>query len=156
VLLPKGTWYDFATGEAFDGDAAVTRDVPLTEVAIFARAGAIVPMLPAGVESLVKTDQVQSLDDVRFEREVRVWLGAAGSEVDGEGGTYSLASSTRPMGQASGVEGALMTRTSSVGRVVFDAAPNTTASIVDAAGARHAISTASMDPKMKLRFDVRW
>ena len=45
VLLPPGAWHDFETGERFEGGArTVTR--ALDALALFVRAGAIVPLLP--------------------------------------------------------------------------------------------------------------
>ena len=46
VYLPKGTWYDFWTGEKVDGDRNLTREVDLQTMPLFARAGAIVPLGP--------------------------------------------------------------------------------------------------------------
>jgi alpha-glucosidase len=155
VVLPRGTWFDFVTGEAIEGPQAVLRGVPLTEAAIFARAGAIVPMLPEGVESLVTTTVAQSLDGVRAAREVRVWLGAPGTAREGEGGSYQVASASRPSGTVV-IQGATAVRTSSEARAVFDAAPNSTVTITDRRGTSHTLSTTGLDPRATLRFDVRW
>jgi alpha-D-xyloside xylohydrolase len=47
TYLPNGTgWYDFWTGERFDGGRTVTRQAPLNIVPLYVRAGSIVPMGP--------------------------------------------------------------------------------------------------------------
>jgi len=48
VYLPAGTrWYDFYTGEAYDGGSIVHADAPLAKIPLFVRAGSIVPTGPA-------------------------------------------------------------------------------------------------------------
>ncbi|ROP54565.1 glycoside hydrolase family 31 protein [Streptomyces sp. PanSC9] len=44
VQLPRGRWYDTATEEAYEGPAQVVVDAPLSRIAVFARAGAVVPV----------------------------------------------------------------------------------------------------------------
>ncbi len=47
VYLPEGaTWYDYFTGERFDGGQTVERQVTLASIPLFARAGSIVPVGP--------------------------------------------------------------------------------------------------------------
>jgi alpha-glucosidase (family GH31 glycosyl hydrolase) len=46
VYLPRGGWYDFWTGERFDGGREIARAVDLETMPLFVRAGAIVPMGP--------------------------------------------------------------------------------------------------------------
>ncbi len=43
VWLPDGTWYDFFTGEKFEGNRVVSRYGTLKEIPVFAKAGTIVP-----------------------------------------------------------------------------------------------------------------
>ncbi len=43
VRLPRGRWYDTATGRAYEGPAKVPADAPLERIPVFARAGAVVP-----------------------------------------------------------------------------------------------------------------
>lgn len=47
LYLPKGTWYDFWTGETVAGGGAIDTPAPLDRMPIFVRAGSIVPMGPA-------------------------------------------------------------------------------------------------------------
>ena len=47
VYLPQGTaWYDFFTGERFDGGQQIVRPVTLSDVPLYVRAGGIVPLGP--------------------------------------------------------------------------------------------------------------
>jgi len=46
VYLPKGVWYDFWTGEAYQGGRGVSVAAPLDRLPLFIRAGAILPMGP--------------------------------------------------------------------------------------------------------------
>ncbi|MHC3475533.1 glycoside hydrolase family 31 protein [Streptomyces sp. 7R007] len=44
VQLPRGRWYDTATGRAYEGPAQVLVEAPLSRIPVFARAGAVVPV----------------------------------------------------------------------------------------------------------------
>lgn len=44
VYLPPGEWYRFSTGERYKGGKAITADAPLTDLPVFIKAGAIIPM----------------------------------------------------------------------------------------------------------------
>ena len=46
VYLPKGKWYDWWTNKVFDGGATVDREVDLSIMPIYVRAGAIIPFDP--------------------------------------------------------------------------------------------------------------
>ncbi|MFI9630115.1 glycoside hydrolase family 31 protein [Streptomyces sp. NPDC052042] len=52
VRLPRGRWYDTATGEAHEGPGQVLLDAPLSRVPVLARAGSVLPVRGAdgGVE----------------------------------------------------------------------------------------------------------
>jgi alpha-glucosidase len=45
VRLPHGRWYDTATERAYEGPGQVLVDAPLGRVPVFARAGAVIPVL---------------------------------------------------------------------------------------------------------------
>lgn len=47
IYLPKGDWYEMSTGKKYDGLQTVVVEVPLNEVPIFLRAGAIIPTTEA-------------------------------------------------------------------------------------------------------------
>ncbi|MGC2999132.1 glycoside hydrolase family 31 protein [Streptomyces sp. G35A] len=44
VRLPRGRWYDTATGRAYEGPAQVLVETPLGRIPVFARAGAVLPV----------------------------------------------------------------------------------------------------------------
>ncbi|AIR97139.1 glycoside hydrolase family 31 protein [Streptomyces glaucescens] len=44
VQLPRGRWYDTATGRAYEGPGRVAADAPLSRIPVFARAGAVLPV----------------------------------------------------------------------------------------------------------------
>lgn len=46
VYLPRGSWYDFWTGEKMEGGREITRAVDLATIPLYCRAGAIIPMGP--------------------------------------------------------------------------------------------------------------
>lgn len=43
VYLPEGTWYDYWSGEAFEGKQYVLRDAPLALCPIYVKAGSMIP-----------------------------------------------------------------------------------------------------------------
>ncbi|RPK67220.1 Alpha-xylosidase [Streptomyces sp. ADI96-02] len=47
VRLPRGRWYDTATGRAYEGPGQVVLDAPPSRIPVLARAGAVVPVLGA-------------------------------------------------------------------------------------------------------------
>ncbi|MFF9104134.1 glycoside hydrolase family 31 protein [Streptomyces rubrogriseus] len=47
VRLPRGRWYDVATERAYEGPAQVLVDAPSARIPVFARAGAVIPVLGA-------------------------------------------------------------------------------------------------------------
>ncbi|MFH9201764.1 glycoside hydrolase family 31 protein [Streptomyces anulatus] len=44
VRLPRGRWYDTATGRAYEGPGRVQVDAPLSRVPVLAKAGAVIPV----------------------------------------------------------------------------------------------------------------
>ncbi|MFJ9108220.1 glycoside hydrolase family 31 protein [Streptomyces sp. NPDC102283] len=44
VRLPRGRWYDTATGRAYEGPGQVLVDAPLSRVPVLARAGTVIPV----------------------------------------------------------------------------------------------------------------
>src|SRR5438046_656567 len=51
VYLPPGQWFAWNGGAPIDGARVITAPAPLDEIPVFAKAGAIVPMFPDGVET---------------------------------------------------------------------------------------------------------
>src|SRR5215469_13665110 len=56
LYLPRGTWYDFWTGEKFDGGRQIERSVDLSTLPLFTRAGAILPLGPVKQYTSEKVD----------------------------------------------------------------------------------------------------
>lgn len=50
VRLPRGRWYDTATGEAYEGPGQVLVDAPLSRIPVLARGGAVIPVRGADGE----------------------------------------------------------------------------------------------------------
>lgn len=44
VRLPRGRWYDTATGRAYDGPGQVLVEAPLSRVPVLARGGSVIPV----------------------------------------------------------------------------------------------------------------
>ncbi|HLK65835.1 MAG TPA: TIM-barrel domain-containing protein [Bryobacteraceae bacterium] len=61
VYLPRGTWFDFWTGESQEGGREVTRAVDLETTPLYARAGSIVPMGPVKQYTSETTDQPSTI-----------------------------------------------------------------------------------------------
>jgi len=123
VYLPSGaSWYDFYTGERFEGGGEIEAQAPLAHLPLFVKAGAILPIGPAVQSTAEKLDASITL---------YVYRGASGSftlyEDDGvsygyEKGAfariplrYDDASGTLSMGARSGsFPGLVATRTFNV------------------------------------------
>ena len=54
IWLPAGQWYDFFTGKAYEGGQWLTIHAEQSQIPVFARAGAIIPMNADGPENGVK------------------------------------------------------------------------------------------------------
>jgi alpha-glucosidase len=90
VYLPKGTWYDFRSGEALEGGRSIIAAAPLGGIPLYAKAGAVIPT----AESAAST---AAMDLARLT--LRAYAGAEGRyelyEDDGsslgyERGEYSI------------------------------------------------------------------
>lgn len=46
VYLPEGTWFDWWTGEKFDGNQTILAHAPVERMPMYVKAGAIIPMQP--------------------------------------------------------------------------------------------------------------
>jgi len=56
VYLPRGAWFDFWSGERFEGGREITRTVDLETMPLYVRGGAIVPMGPVKQYTSEKVD----------------------------------------------------------------------------------------------------
>ena len=83
VYLPTSIWYDFFTGERYEGGRTILRPTPITDMPVYVRAGSIIPFGP----------DVQYSDEKNWqELEIRVYPGADGKftlyEDEGDGYNY--------------------------------------------------------------------
>jgi alpha-D-xyloside xylohydrolase len=62
VILPPGTWYDWWTGTAHEGDRTITVDAPLGVLPLFLRGGGIVPLLRPTIDTISPTTDPQRVD----------------------------------------------------------------------------------------------
>jgi len=82
VYLPEGTkWFDFWTGEQFNGGQNVQKDVPIDIIPLYVKAGSIIPMEPF----------VQYAEEKKDPVELRIYSGADGKFVlyEDEGDNYN-------------------------------------------------------------------
>jgi alpha-glucosidase (family GH31 glycosyl hydrolase) len=77
VYLPAGVWYDFWTGQKYEGGQAVSVETPLDTMPLLARGGAIIPLGP----TMQRTDE-RPLDDLTL----LVYPGASSGSSSTEGG----------------------------------------------------------------------
>jgi alpha-glucosidase len=66
VYLPEGTWYDWWTGDRYDGPTHILAAAPLERMPLYVKAGAIIPMQPV----MQFVDQ-RPIDELRL----RIWSG---------------------------------------------------------------------------------
>mgnify|MGYP001333533508 CR=1 FL=1 len=80
VVLPPGDWIDMWTGERFGGRRTIEVEAPLTRIPVYVRAGAVIVMLPEGIDTLVVRTPEMDPDVVALDgkRVIEVWPGDAG------------------------------------------------------------------------------
>jgi alpha-glucosidase (family GH31 glycosyl hydrolase) len=61
VYLPRGSWYDFWTGELLDGGRETSRPVDLETTPLYVRAGSILPLGPVKQFTGEKVDEPISI-----------------------------------------------------------------------------------------------
>lgn len=78
--LPEGAWFDFLTGRRYDGGRSLVLHRTLEQMPVFARAGAVIPLLPDPMDDVVHSPDALTL---------RVFPAASGTcvlyEDDGRG-----------------------------------------------------------------------
>ncbi|HAJ64840.1 MAG TPA: alpha-glucosidase, partial [Cyanobacteria bacterium UBA8543] len=66
VYLPEGRWYDWWSGEAFEGSTHILAHAPLERMPLYVRAGSIIPMAPV----------MQYVDERPLDQlTLRIWMG---------------------------------------------------------------------------------
>ncbi|MBW4690568.1 MAG: DUF4968 domain-containing protein [Lyngbya sp. HA4199-MV5] len=66
VYLPEGIWYDWWTGDRYDGNTHILAHAPLERMPLYVKAGAIIPMQP-----VMQYVDERPLDELRL----RIWSG---------------------------------------------------------------------------------
>jgi alpha-glucosidase (family GH31 glycosyl hydrolase) len=92
VYLPKGAWFDYWSGEKHAGPKFVEVQAPLDRIPLFVREGAIIPMLPPDVMTLVPRHagldpSVITMDDRRI---IQIFPGPSGERTTWDGLTVKL------------------------------------------------------------------
>ncbi len=81
VYLPEGKWVDYWTGKKHEGPADLEVSAPLDRMPLFVQAGAILPLIPEEVETLIPRHEKMDNDIVALDerRVLQVWPGEKGS-----------------------------------------------------------------------------
>jgi alpha-glucosidase len=89
VYLPEGDWYRLSTNEKFSGKQVITTDAPLTDLPVFIKAGAIIPMQNVVQSTNEKGDGVLQLHIWNGEQPTEfVYYEDDGLTYNYEGGEY--------------------------------------------------------------------
>jgi hypothetical protein len=98
VYLPESQYFDYWTGARVKGGGDVVAQAPLEVVPVFARVGAIVPMLSQDVETVFPSEDggVVSMQDRASFLEVQVFAGGQTSVTLDDGTVLSQSAPTTP------------------------------------------------------------
>jgi alpha-glucosidase len=97
VHLPPGEWASWDGAQRFTGPGDVMVDAPLTEAPLFVRVGAVIPLLPERVDTLLPASMpTVDLDNVKSERRLRIVVGGDSSFAERDGTRYSLTRDSAP------------------------------------------------------------
>lgn len=80
LYLPRGNWYDFWTGEIRSGGRWHEVSVPLDRIPVFVREGAMLPLLPEGIETVLEAAAPEVRDAAWARKGLRIltWPGRTG------------------------------------------------------------------------------
>jgi alpha-glucosidase len=98
VYLPEAQYYDFWSGLRVAGQSTVTASAPLDDCPVYAKVGAIVPMLSPDVETVVPSSDgsvISSADRADY-LEVAVFAGGQTSITLDDGTTFSQSAPVTP------------------------------------------------------------
>ncbi len=92
VYLPAGVWIDYWTGWPVTGPATLEVEAPLDRMPLYVREGAVIPMLPEDVDTLLRRTavidaSVVTLDDRRV---IEIWPGQRGGMATHDGLSATL------------------------------------------------------------------
>jgi alpha-D-xyloside xylohydrolase len=113
VHLPPGSWVHWWSDQVYTGPTDVTVQAPLGSPPLFARGGGLVPMLPAGIDTLVEASApgVVTLASQIAEMQGRAWAMGTSSVIldDGSAITVNDAASGITVGWTQGTSVANLT-----------------------------------------------
>ena len=90
ITLPEGRWYPWSGGAARSGGKH-SETVPVTEIPVFAGAGAVIPTYPEGVMTLVHgSAAVPDASSVGDDRVIYAFLGDSGAFTEASGLGYAI------------------------------------------------------------------
>jgi alpha-D-xyloside xylohydrolase len=120
VVLPKGNWFDFYTGEYAGNGETITIKTKLEEIPLFVKDGGIIPML----STLEKDKPDQTLEVRHYGTKENSYLlyNDDGISYDYEGGEYSmteLKSTKNTNGELKGSSKAVKENTFNYGEIVW-------------------------------------
>ena len=109
VYLPDPAYFDFWTGARIAGDGEINADAPLGVVPVYAKIGAIVPMLARDVETVVPSSDpsVVSMQDRADFLEVAVFAGGSSTITLDDGTVLAQVAPATPFVPASPMRGAV-------------------------------------------------
>jgi alpha-D-xyloside xylohydrolase len=92
VHLPPGSWVHWWSDQVYTGPTDVTVQAPLGSPPLFARGGGLVPMLPAGIDTLVEASApgVVTLASQIAEMQGRAWATGASSVILDDGSAITV------------------------------------------------------------------
>lgn len=98
VELPPGTWLDWWTDESVEGPATFERPAPLDTLPLYVRAGAVIPMLEPGVQTLSNNPELDpgALASTELRLRARVVPGAAAEFALYDGSSFVLSADAAP------------------------------------------------------------
>jgi alpha-D-xyloside xylohydrolase len=67
VPFPPGGWFDWWTGERYDGDETVVVEAPLGKLPLYLRAGGMVPLLRPTIDTLSPVEDAEAIESFHHE-----------------------------------------------------------------------------------------
>ncbi|MEO8876504.1 MAG: TIM-barrel domain-containing protein, partial [Polyangiaceae bacterium] len=92
VYVPAGTWFSWWDGSRVDGPTTITSPAPLGQPPLFVKAGAIVPTLQDGIDTLFPANDPStvSIDTVAGFSEASAWVSGPATATTYDGGKISI------------------------------------------------------------------
>jgi alpha-glucosidase len=91
VYFPTGEWVPWSGGAHVVGPSEASVPAPMGELPLYARAGALVPMVPSTVDTfLPAAGDIVNLNSVRGERLLRLFVGGQSFFTEADGTSYTV------------------------------------------------------------------